>query len=83
MEGCSAEGEVEYLAEFLDRQHVHRGYIEDDDGFEDEEEVCVEQLDDGEYIEDEQEMTLDEFYAQAQKQLLANGFNSKEDVNAL
>jgi len=28
-------------------------------------------------------MTLDEFYAQAQKQLLANGFNSKEDVNAL
>ena len=56
-----------------------------DDGFEDDDGQgsYVEQLDDDEYIEDEQEMTLDEFYAQAHNHLIANGFNSKEDINAL
>ena len=86
VEGCSAEGDVEYFEEFVDRGRAAREqYVEDDDdGFEDDdgEESCVE-LDDGEYIEEEHEMTLDEFYAQAQKQLLANGFNSKEEANAL
>lgn len=77
---------MEYFDELVDRGRATREqYVEDgEDGYEDDdgEGSCVE-LDDDEYIEEEHEMTLDEFYAQAQKQLLANGFNSEEDVNAL
>lgn len=57
--------------------------MQDGEQYENDDQVYVEQLDDGEYIEEEHEMTLDEFYAQAQKQLLANGLNSKENVNAI
>lgn len=45
----------------------HREYVEDGEQYENDDQVYVEQLDDGEYIEEEHEMTLDEFYAQAQK----------------
>lgn len=66
VEGCSAEGEMEYFDELVDRGRATREqYVEDgEDGYEDEDEEgsCVE-LDDGEYIEEEHEMTLDEFYA--------------------
>ena len=40
------------------------------------------ELDEDEYIEEEQQYTLNELYAQAQKQLLANGLGSKEDIRA-
>ena len=53
------------------------------DNDEDYEDCDIDDLEDDEYIEDTKEITLHDLYQQANQQLLANGFNPKDNKRAL